>query len=409
MLVALQVVVTVATLVSTGVALFALRAALALRQLADQPDALPEGVSSWPTLTLVIPACDEAATIAPALRSKLDDGYPALEVVVVDDRSTDGTGDVVSALAAEDARLKLVRVDELPAGWLGKVHALQRGLEASTGEWVLFSDADVRFAPGTMRRAMAFALRERRDLVAVAPSMDRTSWLLDTALAVFMRVLVQLAPPQMVADDDNIAALGSGSFNLVRRAAWDRTPGFPWMRMEAADDVMLGTMMKLCGLRIDVLGGKRAASVLFYPDLGSMFRGIEKNLAFDTPVQLLGFMGVLAVCACNEYASLAALALGLATSAWWLTALGAIGATAMTACTAAAMWVDDGRFGAALGWPIGYALLLYGLFRAALISYRRGGVQWRGTFYSTKELHAGARMLSREARRELLALRAEAS
>ena len=105
-----------------------------------------------PSLSVIVPARNEATAIGPALASLLAQDYPGLEIVAVDDRSTDGTGDVLRALAAANPSLRVLRIDDLPSGWLGKNHALWRGAQRSTGTWLLFTDADVVFAPGTLRR-----------------------------------------------------------------------------------------------------------------------------------------------------------------------------------------------------------------------------------------------------------------
>src|SRR6185369_2740694 len=106
--------------------------------------------------SVVVPACNEARTIERALTSLLAQDYPDLEIVLVDDRSSDETGAIIEHLAASDRRISAIHVRELPAGWLGKVHALQRGLERARGELVLFTDADIHFAPGALRRAVAW-------------------------------------------------------------------------------------------------------------------------------------------------------------------------------------------------------------------------------------------------------------
>src|SRR6185369_5444580 len=102
-----------------------------------------------------VPACNEAGTIETALASLLAQDYPGLEIVLVDDRSSDGTGVIIDRLAASDPRISAIHVRDLPIGWLGKVHALQRGLERVRGALVLFTDADIYFAPGSLRRAVS--------------------------------------------------------------------------------------------------------------------------------------------------------------------------------------------------------------------------------------------------------------
>ena len=112
--------------------------------LADLPISPPR---VWPRLSIVIPACNEAPAIQGAVESILAQDYPNLEIVLIDDRSTDETGVIIDRLAASDFRILRIHVTRLPDGWLGKVHALCRGAEASTGEWMLLTDADVHLAP----------------------------------------------------------------------------------------------------------------------------------------------------------------------------------------------------------------------------------------------------------------------
>ena len=107
------------------------------------------------------PACNEAAHLESAARTILDQDYPQLEIILVDDRSSDGTGALIDLLAREDARVKAIHIDKLPDGWLGKVHALQRGVERAEGEWLLFTDADVHFAPTMLRRAVAYVTHSK--------------------------------------------------------------------------------------------------------------------------------------------------------------------------------------------------------------------------------------------------------
>ncbi|MCX5673257.1 MAG: glycosyltransferase, partial [Planctomycetota bacterium] len=103
----------------------------------------PPEPAAWPKLSVIVPACNEADKIEPAMRTLLAEDYPDLEILAVDDRSTDATGDIIDRLAAEDPRVRAIHVKELPAGWLGKVHALDRGFQESRGRFVLFTDADV--------------------------------------------------------------------------------------------------------------------------------------------------------------------------------------------------------------------------------------------------------------------------
>ena len=170
-----------------------LQLALALRIRASVPPlssvtAPPR--DAWPTVSMVVPARDEGLHVEEALRSKLACGYPSLQIVAVDDRSRDDTGAVFDRLAAADPRVTAVHLRELPDGWLGKLHAMAQGTARATGEWVLFSDADVHIEPGALEKIVAWAEAGQIDFVAVFPRMRPASPALDAALSALLRVLV---------------------------------------------------------------------------------------------------------------------------------------------------------------------------------------------------------------------------
>jgi cellulose synthase/poly-beta-1,6-N-acetylglucosamine synthase-like glycosyltransferase len=132
-----------------GATLVGMRRVPALRRLPVDARA------DWPRVSIVVPACDEEAGVLGALRSLLAQQYPSVQVVAVDDRSSDGTGAIMDRLAIEDPRLSVVHIATLPDGWLGKLNALQRGVEKSDGEWLLFADADAHLGPHTLKNASA--------------------------------------------------------------------------------------------------------------------------------------------------------------------------------------------------------------------------------------------------------------
>ncbi|HEY1418729.1 MAG TPA: glycosyltransferase family 2 protein, partial [Myxococcaceae bacterium] len=207
----------------------------------------------WPRVSLIVPARNEERTLGPAIRSRLDDGYPALEVVLIDDRSTDGTGAVVDAIAAADARVRPLHVTSLPPGWLGKLNAMNEGLRLATGEWLLFSDADVHLAPGTLERAVRFAEANRLDHLSILPQLRPATWLVDTALAPFARTGLILGRVWLVSDPRSRVGGSVGAFGLVRRSALERTPGIEFRKLEVVDDLALGQMLKASGARSAVV------------------------------------------------------------------------------------------------------------------------------------------------------------
>lgn len=376
-------------LAASSAAFWGLQLALALCNAARVPatSTLPPAQrSAWPRLTLIVPARDEGDDIEEALRSKLATRYPELEVVAVDDRSADATGAIMERLASSDARLVVEHVRALPDGWLGKLHAVQRGLERSTGEWVLISDADVFLEGDVLERVIDHAEREQLDFLAVMPGIDHSHGLLDAVLVNFIRVISLLGRMWRANDDASSIGVGVGAFNLVRRAALERTPGLAHLRMDVADDMALGAMLKTCGARTRLFAGRDEVHLRFYSSLAGLARSWEKfGTVFEftrwRPLVVLGL--VLALELGFALGGLAAGGLAAAVGALAL-ALGTLVHVVVTAHFGL-RWRGVAVWG--VGLLVGYALLV----RAAFVTAAAQGVRWRGTFYGRDELLRGRR------------------
>src|SRR5690606_31145145 len=146
--------------------------------------------------------------------------YPDFEIVAVDDRSTDATGAILDRLAAEDPRLRVVHIAELPPGWLGKNHALWLGARESTGQWLLFTDADVVLEPTALGRAVEFARTRGLDHLTVAPQLVLPSLAVQAFVGTFLTLFSLFARPWRCRDPRSRAHLGIGAFNLLRREAY---------------------------------------------------------------------------------------------------------------------------------------------------------------------------------------------
>ncbi|OJH35649.1 glycosyltransferase [Cystobacter ferrugineus] len=339
----------------------------------------------WPRVSLVMPARDEERTLESAMRSKLGNTYPELELVLVDDRSTDGTGAIADQFARTEPRLQVVHVEHLPEGWLGKVHALQRGLERASGEWVLFSDADVHLAPGVLEKIIAHAEQEGLGHVTVFPQFTCSAFALQMTLVSMFRLVCVRTRMWEVSDPSSSTAMGIGAFNLVRRSALERTPGLEWLKMEIADDVMFGTMLKRSGAKQAVLNGRNSVSLEFYPSLGAFTRAMEKSGAsFPLSVLVLGNL-IQVVLECGFLAGVFSghPALVLLGGGTW--ALGAVMTWAFS------VWAGFSRWTAPLAF-LGILPTAWVSIRSAVLARVRGGVFWRGTFYPASVVRAGQRL-----------------
>lgn len=382
--------VVIACAVALACALLLLETAVYLRNQSNltRLDRVPAPEpKTWPRVSIVMAARNEAEGVAQAVRSRLDDDYPDAQVILVDDRSTDGTGEAAAAAAAGDPRFTLVRVDQLPSGWLGKVHAMQQGLAHADGEWFLFSDGDVVVQPGTLRRTVAYCQHAGVDMLALVPSFRARRFFIDGVWVVFMRGLLVMADPAKVRNPNSRVALGAGAFNLVRRSAYDATAGLEHLRLETGDDVALAGMVKRAGGRLDLLDGSMCTEVAIYRSVSDLIRGIEKNgsttAAIPFPLFLLAFLLLLGLL----FSPFIALAVGPG----WLRAVGAVTLAAYTASEMYCLWRNTGAWAPAIVWPIALLILVYGMVRSTWLAHRNGGVHWRDTFYSLEELAEGRR------------------
>jgi len=347
----------------------------------------PPAPSRWPRVSVIVPARNEAGTVGPALKSRLLDDYPDLELIVVDDRSDDGTGAVIDRVTDGDPRVVKVRVDELPEGWLGKTHALDLGVKRATGEWLLFSDADVVVTVGALRKAVSVAEIDGLDFISLVPGYQTGSFALDAIWVVFLRMLALSIDPNKVRDPASPVAMGSGAFNLVRRSAFDRSPGFEHLRLETGDDVAFGVMLKAHGARSELMDGAGSVSVAVYRSVTEFLSGIEKNGCTLVDKPFLALLAGFALFVAIEFAPFAALILGPG----WLHLLGGLALAALTWANGAALWANTRQWLPAMAWPYGEIMMSFGMLRSAWLAKRHGGVTWRGTFYPAEELLAQRR------------------
>src|SRR6266571_4752287 len=248
-----------------------------MRRIESLTDVPPAADADCPSLSVVVPACNEAAAMEPALRSLLALDYPHLELIVVDDRSTDGTAAIVERLAAAHPQLRLLRVSELPSRWLGKNHALQVGSQAAGGDWLLFTDADVVFQPGALRRVMAWAARRRSEHVVALPRVVVHGFWERLFVPYFMAMFNLRYRPWKVADRGSPAYLGVGAFNLVRADRYRAIGSHAALPLEVADDMKLGKLLKAHGTRSGVVSAAGWISVRWVVGLRGIVEGLTKN------------------------------------------------------------------------------------------------------------------------------------
>jgi glycosyltransferase involved in cell wall biosynthesis len=376
--------VLAAVLALTAVAALAqlVWAYLSIPALADVPPFPPD--RACPRVSIIVAARNEERHVESAVRALLNQSYPDVEIVVVDDRSTDRTGPVLQGLASGDPRLAVVRVDALPHGWLGKNHALQQGAERASGELLLFADADVILDRHALARAVRLMAVERADHLAVAPDVVVPTWPLALVVNYFMMWFMLYLRPWRARDPRSRAFIGIGAFNLLRAEAYRAVGGHTRIALRPDDDIMLGKLVKRAGFRQLVATGDSAVSVEWYRTLGELARGFRKNafagLHYSVALVVAAVVGNLL------------LAVWPFAAVWlshgpdrWLYAVAALAQVVGYAGPAIARrtipWL-------APLYPLAALLFMAILVAAVGRTLRRGGIEWRDTFYPLATLRA---------------------
>lgn len=364
--------------------LLALRIAVLIPRLSSLK--VPER-EVWPKLSILVPARDEGAELEGALRSKLSASYPNLELVAIDDRSSDRTGEVIDQIAATDPRVRAAHVKVLPEGWLGKLNAMNIGLAQATGEWVLFSDADVHVEPGVLEKLINFGEKQHVDFIAVFPQMRSVSWWIDAGTAVLLRVLTVASRCWAANDDRSKVAVGVGAFNLVRRSALETTRVLETLKMEVADDVGMGAVLKHHGLRCRFFVGGPEVHLVFLDSLKAAMKSADKGggmLGYSIPKSIVLALAPLSF---EVGVPLAAICLG-----GQLAVFGALALIFGTGTHLVLSIFVSAPLRGALLWPLGQMLTSALTLRAGLLAWKNQGIYWRDTFYSRKQLEAGRRI-----------------
>lgn len=331
-----------------------------------------------PGLSIVVAAANEEHTLERALRSLLALDYPEVEVIVVNDRSTDGTGAVLAKLAEQHPRLQVVTLTELPPGWLGKTHALHQGAARARHDLLLFTDADVVFAPDSLRRAVTALKARNLDHLVVAPHMEAHG-LIEQVFISYFNVMFQVRfQPDRAQDPKSKAFIGVGAFNMVRRQAYRAVGGHLPVALDVTDDVSLGRALKLAGFRQQVFNGMDLVHVRWVVGLRGIIHGLEKNayagVDYDLPKTVMAG-GILLF-----------IALGPALLSF--TPGGVLAWLGMCATgTLSGPMMGLPRTCGPL-FPLAGPLFIYVVARSAWLAERRGGIYWRGTFYRLEELRA---------------------
>lgn len=367
----------------------ALTAFLGIRKIQRLRDLPADLLAPPPLVSIIIPALNEEEGLEVALRSILALDYPALEIIAVDDRSTDSTGDILDRLAGEFPQLKVIHIRELPPGWLGKNHALWLGAAQAKGELLLFTDADVRMEASAMARAVGYFSAHRLDHLAVFFDAVVPGGLLNMLIVDFAGAFLLSMRPWEASNPKKASHIGVGGFNLVRGDCYRRIGSHRALALCPVDDVMLGWLVKKRGGRQDCLLGSGLIAVPWYDSVGAMIRGLEKNVFAFCDYSLLKVAGGSLLIVAGRIWPLAALLLTTGP-----TRLVNLALVVLQMALALAAIRDSPVAARHLLWfPLSPFPGLYLIWRATLLTLWRRGIRWRTTFYPLAALQAFHRAL----------------
>ncbi len=352
-------------------------------------DIQPFNRKEIPKVSIIVAACNEEHTITDGLLSLVRQSYENLEIIAVDDRSTDNTWQVMKKLQQSHSRLRIHRIKKLPDGWLGKSHALQYGAGQATGEYLIFTDADVQMEETTVARALSYVLDNTVDHLALFFRNVAPGWLLNSMILDAGANLLSILKPWKVGEPQSNAFVGVGAFNMVRSQVYHAVGGHSSIRMHPVDDIMLGKIIKKSGFSQHCLIGIEFITVRWYESVREMVDGLMKNVfslfhyrivavavsaavtIFITIVPLWGFL----------------LSSGYPKTLFLLAVLIRLfsflyGATVFQLSSLCS-------FGSFIAPYLG----LYISVKAAVITLRNGGITWRGTHYPLAELRKSQPLL----------------
>jgi glycosyltransferase involved in cell wall biosynthesis len=362
-----------------------LRVAYGAWQLPWIKDIPPAAEADCPLVSILFAARDEEEKLPAALETLSALDYPCLEIIAVDDRSQDSTGHILDAFARTHSRLRVVHVTQLPPGWLGKPHGLQKAYEASTGEWLLFTDADVRFSPDVLRRAIALAKLCQLDHLTLLCDVEMVGFW-ETVLLTFFGLAFFIAnDPYRAANPKSQMYVGVGAFQLLKRSAYEASGTHRRLALEVIDDMKLGKIIKQSGFRSGTGIAQDAVVVRWHAGFINLIRGVTKNffagLGYNLAFVAVSVTGLLL----TNVLPIGGLIFGhgwirVSSAVAILLALGFhVGVDVVTRVSPLY----------ALTYPLGAIFFAYMILRSTVITLRQGGIVWRDTFYPLDELKRG--------------------
>ncbi len=360
-----------------------------LRRMKKLSSVAPSTGRDGPLVSVIVPACNEEEHIGRTIESLLQQSYHNLEILAVNDRSTDATGSLLDELQQKHARLTVLHINDLPAGWMGKANALQTAASRAAGDYLLFTDGDVAMDPSTIARAVSHMTKQHRDHITLLFQNSTTGLLLNSFILEAGSGLLQLFRPWRAVARTARNFIGVGAFNLVKKTTYIAIGGHMSIRMHPVDDIMLGKIIKRRGYAQECLLGTDLVTVPWYTGIGDMVNGLMKNA-----MAVINYRFALLV------PLLAAMVLYTIIPFWALFFTEGVARYCFGGAVVVRMVLFF--FGAGLinisPWCAPVAVItpyisVFIVVRAAWLNSRDHGIYWRGTHYSLTELRQNEPLL----------------
>jgi glycosyltransferase involved in cell wall biosynthesis len=361
------------------------RASLGMARLPWLSDISPNISEDAPLVSIIFAARDEAEKMPAAITTLLAQDYPRFEVVAVNDRSADTTHDILHELERTNPNLTVADIASLPPGWLGKPHALVEGFKKSRGEWLIFTDADVHFAPDVLSRSMALATERNLDHLTLLTAVEMHGFWEIAAISYFGLGFVFGNEPWLASNPRSARYVGIGAFQMVRRSTYEKCGGHARLRMEVIEDMKLGKLMKMAGGRSEVAVAQDMVRVRWHAGVHNVIRGVTKNMfaaVHYNPFFAVAAMLLSVIMSVFPF-------LGVAFASGWARIFAGVAAASIVMIHAAMIWSTGASPLYGLTHPLGALLFCWMIGRSAIITLKRGGVVWRDTFYPLDELRKG--------------------
>lgn len=248
-----------------------------------------------PFVSILVPARNEETKIERCLDSLLAQDYPNFEIVVIDDRSTDRTGQIIEDYAKRDSRVKYVQGKDAPSGWIGKCNALAHAVGYASGDWYIFTDADTYHEKFSIKDAVAYSISNKADLVSFVPMQELGSFWEKMVMPTLLSSFVLGDPFHSVNNPSAKRAYAYGQYIICRTTSYDAVGGHQSVRDEIVEDHAIARVFKEKGYKILVADGKTIYSVRMYTDLVSMWQGWTKNLYSLIDSHVFNLLAIIAL------------------------------------------------------------------------------------------------------------------